>query len=262
MPAPVETNTARGALPHILIVEDDEAARAMLAAWVHTEGYRFEVARSAATADALLARHEFDLILCDVNLPDRDGPEFVAGITGANRGVPVIFLTGNPSMDTAIRSVRLRVVAYLVKPPDLDELRILVQREVAAHRNRRLLAASREHLHQWDAELARLEQMSDAPDGQPLVNYLQITLRHFSTVLGELERSVAALAGDDSGRAALSKIDLIASLRRTVQVLEKSREHFKSKELGELRKDLTTILGHLDGDAGEKLRSSAGGPRR
>src|SRR3954466_7207472 len=112
MSVPAEISPS--ALPHILIVEDDEAARAMLAAWVHTEGYRFEVARSAQAADAFLARHEFDLILCDVNLPDRDGPEFVAGINGANQGVPVIFLTGSPSIDTAIRSVRLRVAAYLV----------------------------------------------------------------------------------------------------------------------------------------------------
>jgi DNA-binding response OmpR family regulator len=252
MPAPVETS--RATLPHILIVEDDEAARAMLAAWVHTEGYRFQVARSAAAGDAFLSEHEFDLILCDVNLPDRDGPEFIADISGANQGVPVIFLTGSPSIDTAIRSVRLRVAAYLVKPPDLDELSLLVRREVATYRNRRILAASREHLHQWDDELAHLEQSADAPNAQPLVNYLQITLRHFATVLGELDQSVSTLAANDAGRAALAQIDLIASLRRTVQVLEKSREHFKSKELGELRRELASILGHLDGDAGRKTK--------
>src|SRR5258708_15611766 len=155
---PSATDSPREAAPCILIVEDDELASVTLAAWVHSERYGFEIARTAAAADALLAVHNFDLILCDVNLPDRDGPEFVAGITGANRDLPVIFLTGNPSVDTAMRSVRLRVAAYLVKPPDLVELRMLVQREVAAHRHRRLLAASRHHLREWDEELARLEQ--------------------------------------------------------------------------------------------------------
>jgi DNA-binding response OmpR family regulator len=247
---PASTESPPPAPPHILIVEDEAVVAAMLSAWVHTEGYRFEVARSAAGADACLARQAFDLILCDVNLPDRDGPDFVAGIAGANHGVPVIFLTGSPSIDTAMRSVRLRVVAYLVKPPDLDELRVLVQREVAGHRHRRLLAASRSHLQEWDQELARLEQVAESAAAPARVNYLQVTLRHFSTVLGELDRSVAALAVDDTGRAALAPIDLIASLRRTVQVLEKSREHFKSRELGELRKELATILGRLDGEAG------------
>jgi DNA-binding response OmpR family regulator len=241
----------RSPQPHILIVEDDEVVGAMLSAWVHTEGYRFGLARSAKAGDALLAAHAFDLILCDVNLPDRDGPEFIEGINGTNRGVPVIFLTGNPTIETAIRSVRLRVVAYLVKPPDLDELSALVKREVAAHQHRRLLAASRHHLQEWDGELARLEQMAEAPEGQPLVNYLQLTLRHFATILGELDRSVSALAANDPGRAALSQIDLIASLRRTVQVLEKSREHFKSKELGELRKELDGLLRRMDRDSGK-----------
>jgi DNA-binding response OmpR family regulator len=234
--------------PRILIVEDDDAARAMLSAWVHTEGGEFEVARTARAADAILAEREFDLVLCDVNLPDRDGPELVAGITGANRGVPVIFLTGNPTLETAMRSVRLRVVAYLVKPPDLDELKTLVHREVAAHRHRRVLAASRRHLQEWDHELERLEQSAEESAALPLVNYLQLTLRHFSTVLGELDRSVSTLAADQTGRAALAQVDLIASLRRTVQVLEKSREHFKSKELGELRKDLAGLLRQLDGE--------------
>jgi DNA-binding NtrC family response regulator len=234
--------------PRILIVEDDEAARTMLAAWVNSEGGRVEVARTAQAAEAILATHEFDLLLCDINLPDRDGPELVAGISGVNQGLPVIFLTGSPTLETAMRSVQLRVVAYLVKPPNLDELRELVARGVAAHRHRRLLAASRAHLREWDAELASLEQAGDAAGVRPLVNYLQVTVRHFAATLGEMDRSVAALGTDEAGRAALAQVDLVASLRRTVQVLEKTREHFKSKELGELRKELAGLLRRLDGE--------------
>ena len=236
----------------ILIVEDDAVVRAMLSAWVHTEGYAFEVATTAAAAEALLAAREFDLLLCDVNLPDRDGPDLVAAIDGPNRGLPVIFLTGNPTLDAAMRSVRLRVVAYLVKPPDLDELSALVRREVAAHCHRRVLAASRCHLHEWDAELARLEQSAEAAGPQPLVSYLQLTVRQFAVLLAELDRSVSALGADEPGRAALAQVDLVASLRRTVEVLEKSREHFKSKELGELRKDLAGVLRRLDEEGGKK----------
>src|SRR5262245_37890756 len=134
--------------PRILIVEDDEAARAALVAWVQAEGGRVEVAPTTQAAAALLATREFDLLLCDINLPDGDGPDLVAGINGVNRGLPVIFLTGDPTIETAIRSVQLRVVAYLVKPPNLDELRGLVHREVTAHRHRRLLTASRDHLRE------------------------------------------------------------------------------------------------------------------
>jgi DNA-binding NtrC family response regulator len=239
-----------GHVPRLLIVEDDEVVRAMLAAWAHTEGFAFEVARTAREAEAILLRGEFDLLLCDVNLPDGDGPELVAGMIGRNRGLPVIFLTGQPTLETAIRSVQLRVVAYLVKPPDLDELRALVRREVAAHRQRRALAASRRHLNEWDGELARLEQILDAAGAPPPLDYLRVTLRHLVLLLAEADRSVSALAVDDAGRAALAQLDLLTSLRHTVQVLEKSREHFKSKELGELRKELEALLRRLDQPGG------------
>lgn len=235
-----------GAKPLILIVEDHDTTRAMLAAWVHSEGYRFKVATRAREAEALLAEQDFDLMLCDINLPDRDGPEIVGGITGRNEGLPVIFLTGNPTLETAMRSVQLRVVAYLVKPPNLDELHNLVGREVVAYRNRRILAASRSHLRMWDEELARLEVAPGAAEAQPLINYLQLSLRHFSIVLADLDRSVAALGADAEGRVALQQVDLVASLRKTVQVLERSKEHFKSKELGDLRRALDQLLTELD----------------
>lgn len=251
MPPPPDSPHAQP--PRILIVEDDDVVRAMLAAWVQSEGGRFELARTIRDASAALAAREFDLLLSDINLPDGDGPDLVAGLTGVNRGLPVIFLTGNPTLETAIRSVHLRVVAYLVKPPNLDELRALVSQAVAAHRHRRLLTASRAHLHEWDAELERLEQSTDLAGPQPLVNYLQLTLRHFAILFAELDRSVTALGADESGRTALAQVDLVASLRRTVQVLEKSRDHFKSKELGELRRELDALLRSVDGEAAKKI---------
>jgi DNA-binding response OmpR family regulator len=241
--------------PRVLVVEDEAVVRATLAAWFHTEGCQAEVAVDARTAELALAAREFDLLLCDVNLPDRDGPELVAAIKEPNRGLPVIFLTGEPRLETAIRSVQLRVVAYLVKPPDLDELGALVRREVAAHRQRRAVAASRRHLREWDAELAGLEQTLEAATARPAADYLQVTVRHFAAQLVELDRAFALLATDEAGHAVLAKLDVVTSLRRTVQVLERTREHFKSKDLGELRKDLEQLLRRIDGPSGPAAKS-------
>ncbi len=220
--------------------------RKPLSAWLNREGCVCETAHDVASARSTLAAREFDLVICDINLPDGTGPEIVAAMGEPNRGAPVILLTGNPTLQSAIRSVELRVVAYLVKPPDFDELRRLVQREVGAHRQRRAVAASRRHLREWDDELARLEQTIDTPGRQPLVDYLQIAVAQFAAQLAELDRSIALLAADESGRAALSQLDVVTSLRRTVQVLEKTRDHFKSKDLGELRKDLEMVLRSID----------------
>ncbi len=233
--------------PRVAVAEDDPSARAMLGAWLHTEGCVGELFVDAASAAAALATREFDLLISDVQLPDRTGPELAAGIGAPNVGLPVIFLTGDPSLETAISSVRLRAVAYLVKPPDLDELSLLLHREVAAHRYRRAVTSSRHHLAEWDGELARLEQLAAKPESRPVIDYLQVTVRHLGVVLGELDRSVSLLGSDPEGRENLAQLDLVGSLRRTVSVLEHTREHFKSKDLGELRKDLEVLLRRIDG---------------
>jgi DNA-binding NtrC family response regulator len=235
----------------IAVAEDDPSARAMLGAWLHTEGCIGELFVDAAGAEAALAARDFDLLICDVQLPDRTGPELAAAIGPPNLGIPVIFLTGEPTLETAMRSVRLRAVAYLVKPPDLNELSLLVHREVAAYRYRRAVSSSRHHLAEWDGELAGLEKLAAAPDSRPVVDYLQVTVRHLGVVLGELDRSVSLLGADPAGRETMVQLDLVNGLRRTVGVLERTREHFKSKDLGELRRDLEALLRRID-DAGGK----------
>ncbi len=238
--------------PRILIVEDDDAARTMLASWMLMEGFQSETASDLQAARRLLAEREFDLLLADVCLPDGDGPDLVAALEGNNQGLPVIFLTGNPSLETAMRSVSLRVAGYLVKPPNLEELRALIRREVAALRYRRLLTSSRRQLCEWDAELAGLEETVATACAPPLVNYLQVTLRHGATLLGEMQRAAFALGADEAGRNALAQFDLVTSLQRTVQVLEKTRINFKSKELGDLRKQLEALLRQLPAGLGER----------
>jgi DNA-binding response OmpR family regulator len=241
-PQPPVSDSGSGA-PRVLVVEDDPTVRAMLSAWLYTEKCEYQVAGDAATARAALAERDFDLLLCDINLPDTDGPDFVATIEGRNRGLPVIFLTGQPTMETAIRSVQLRVAAYLIKPPNLDELRRHVQQSVAKHRERLAVAASRSRLKEWDVELARLERALEGPEAGPTgLDRLRLSLHQLGALLVDLDRSVAAVANESGGKETLRRVEFIASLRHTVQVLEQTRSSFKSKALGELRKELESVL--------------------
>jgi FixJ family two-component response regulator len=233
--------------PHIAVVDDDEAVRVMFRAWLHTEGCTCELFVNGAQAEAGLAAREFDLLICDVHLPDTTGPELVGRISGLNARLPVIFLTGEPTVATAMSSVRLRAAAYLEKPPELEELRRLVFQEVSAHRYRRAVSASRKHLAEWDVQLAQLEQLAAGPEGRPAIGYLQVTVHHLSVVLGELDRSVSLVGAEPANRERFEQLDLVNSLRRTVGVLERTREHFKSKDLGELRRDLVALLHRIDG---------------
>lgn len=232
--------------PRVLVVEDDPSARAMLRAWLHTEGCLAETQADAAGARAALEREEFDLMICDLQLPDGEGTDLVAAVKGDNEGLPVVFLTGSPTLESAMRSVRLRVAAYLVKPPNLDELRAIVQREVTAFRCRRSIAASRRRLAEWDGELLRLDQDASAASGRPVVGYLQVTIHQLAALLADLDRCVTQLGADASTQALSREVDLVQGLRSAVAVLERTRSHFKSKDLGDLRKDLELILAQID----------------
>jgi DNA-binding response OmpR family regulator len=230
---------------HILVIEDDPTARAMLGAWLHTEGHTYELCGDGASARALLEDRSFDLAICDIDLPDSTGPEVIASVSGRNRGLPVIFLTGAPTLDSAVHSIRLRAAAYLLKPPNLDELRDLVLREAAMGRLRRTVAREREQLAHWSTDLAALE-MELRAGSRPEMGYLQITLRHLVTILGQLYGTVSVLRSDREQEALLRQIDVIGGLRKTVRVLEQTREHFRSRELGELRRELEDLLRRID----------------
>ncbi|MBL9204488.1 MAG: response regulator [Opitutaceae bacterium] len=244
---PVVADTS---VANLIVVEDDPTARAMLGAWLHTEGFRYELHPDAASARPALAERSFDLMICDVELPDTTGPELAASLGEPNAHLPVIFLTGSPTLETAMKSVRIRAVAYLVKPPDLDELRTLVQRESAACRLRRTVAQGRGHLSLWDKELAALELHLGVPESNAELGYLQVTVRNLVVILGQLHGTLAVMRNHPDQRELLGQIDLIGSLRRTVRVLEQTREHFKSRDLGELRKELDAVLKRVDSELG------------
>jgi DNA-binding response OmpR family regulator len=240
-PQPVAPDPA----PHILVIEDDPTARAMLGAWLHTEGHTYELCGDGATARALLEDRSFDLVICDIDLPDCTGPELIASVSGRNRGLPVIFLTGAPSLDSAVDSIRLRAAAYLLKPPDLAELAELVMREAATVRLRRTVAREREQLAHWSTDLAALE-VELRSGGRPELGYLQITLRHLVTILGQLYSTVSVLRSDRDQETLMRQIDVIGGLRKTVRVLEQTRDHFRSRELGDLRRELEELLRRID----------------
>lgn len=242
------TSPAAPASPvHALVVEDDPTVQAMLRAWLHLEGGQCTVQADIAGArEALASGTAFDILICDLHLPDGEGTDIVADLPDAHAGLPVIFLTGEPTLESAVRSVSLHVAAYLIKPPDTDELRRVLQREVSAYRSRRAIRSSRERLAAWDRDLASMQDTEATSLDRPFVDYIQVSIRHLTGHLVDLERSLALIKDDDANRRALNQGDLVQSIRTTIGILEQSRRQFKSRELGDLRRDLQAVLDRVD----------------
>jgi DNA-binding NtrC family response regulator len=121
----------------ILLVDDDEAFRTVLARELVRVGYGVATAGSGDEALRRIAALEPEVVLLDLRLPGRDGLEVLEDIHAANPGIDVIMLTGHGSIDTAIQSVRAGAFDYVAKPCPLDELEVRIQRALERQSLRR-----------------------------------------------------------------------------------------------------------------------------
>ncbi|WP_436298269.1 sigma-54-dependent transcriptional regulator [Stieleria mannarensis] len=112
----------------ILIADDEPLYRNTTAELLRDEGYECVCVENADDAITVLAEHSFDLILTDLNMPGNFQLELLKQGRTTYRHVPMIVVTGVPSVPSAIESVRLGIADYLLKPVKFDELLAAVVR--------------------------------------------------------------------------------------------------------------------------------------
>ena len=114
--------------PTLLLVDDDEAFRLVLAGELSYRGFDVTTAKSGQQALTYLGTNQPDVILLDLQLPDLSGLDVLKGARTMSPGSEVLMLTGHGSMDTAIEAIRMGAFDYVSKPCPLDELEVRIQR--------------------------------------------------------------------------------------------------------------------------------------
>ena len=107
---------------HLLIVDDEENLRSMLAAALQHHGYDVSTAENGRDALDVVARDRPDLVLLDVMMPDLDGFEVCRRLRAQGDRTPVLFLTARDATEDKVRGLTLGGDDYLQKPFSLDEL--------------------------------------------------------------------------------------------------------------------------------------------
>ncbi|GAA3796388.1 nitrogen regulation protein NR(I) [Qipengyuania pelagi] len=115
----------------VLLVEDDRAIATVVSEALGEEGYRVTACTSIARRDALLAEAEFDVMLTDIVLEDGDGLDDIAALRSKAPAMPVIVLSAQNTLDTAVRASDSEAFEYFPKPFDLDALLRAVAQAVA-----------------------------------------------------------------------------------------------------------------------------------
>lgn len=100
----------------LLLVEDDLDVAAGIGDYLGAHHVVVDFACNAATAMALVREHAFDLVVLDVQLPDRDGLQLCKELKHAGLVAPVLFLTARGGLDDKLRAFAVGAVDYMVKP--------------------------------------------------------------------------------------------------------------------------------------------------
>lgn len=121
----------KGEKGRILAADDDAQIRSLICDFLGKEGY--EVTSLPSAVEALTRLREdkgahFDVVISDLKMAQMDGMQFLKTLKAERPELPVILITGNASIDTAIEAMRNGAFHYLVKPFKLNELNVLIER--------------------------------------------------------------------------------------------------------------------------------------
>jgi DNA-binding NtrC family response regulator len=114
--------------PLLVVVDDEEPQRRVLAGFLKKRGYEVEAVGDAEQALAILAARTVDLVLTDLRMPGRSGEELLEAVHARNPEVPVVVMTAYGTVTSAVSAMKRGAADYLAKPVDLDELEVLVAR--------------------------------------------------------------------------------------------------------------------------------------
>lgn len=125
----------------ILVVDDELLIRDLLYDHFSSKEYQIATADNAEMAIEMLeGGQEFDVVLTDVKMNGMDGLQLIDHIKQSDVDLPVIIMTGYPSLETAIEALRKRVYDYIIKPFNINRLCAVVEAAASEHQQRKVNA--------------------------------------------------------------------------------------------------------------------------
>lgn len=122
---------------NVLLVEDDVGIGRFVSQGLTGRGLQVRWERSGRDVPALIGSGEFNTVILDLSLPDRDGIELCAEIRAAERGVPILMLTARATLDDRLDGFAAGADDYLTKPFSFEELAARVEVLLRRDRERR-----------------------------------------------------------------------------------------------------------------------------
>lgn len=130
------------ATPRVLVVDDERSMQEFLEILLRKEGYEVATAGDVASALVALESDDFDLVISDIQMPDRSGLDLLRAIRQAQPEVIVLMITAFATTETAIAAMKEGAYDYITKPFKVDEIKLVVhkalEKKLLASENARL----------------------------------------------------------------------------------------------------------------------------
>lgn len=136
----------------VLVVDDDPGVCEFMETFLGNDGFEVRTVSDPSKAPDEAKRGGYHLVVLDLMMPGTDGVEVLERIRKVDTDVAVVIYTGYPSLDTAVKSMKLDAVDYLQKPFNPDEFREVLDRVL---RKKGLLRTPEENLHRSIGEIIR-----------------------------------------------------------------------------------------------------------
>ena len=121
--------------PSILVVDDELLIRDLLYDFFTSQGWDISVAEDGEKALEMTRAKKFDLILADIKMPQMDGLTLSGHVRQSHPSMPIVLMTGFPSVDSAVAALRNRVDDYVIKPFNINHLYKLLESKLKAGRD-------------------------------------------------------------------------------------------------------------------------------
>jgi DNA-binding response OmpR family regulator len=239
-------------LGRILIADDEETFLLSTADLLRREGYDCDCVSDARAAVEMLGRGDYDLLVADIRMPGNPELELIQDVPQMAEGLSVILVTGYPSLRTAIQSIELPVVAYLIKPLDFDQFLTHAKFAVQSSQFYRTFLRIKQRLQDWNQNMNVIGGMLDktrrSGSSLPFSDFLMLNYQYMVNALSDLMNLTEVIGKQSVPQEIchLLKCPRLSAmggvLAETIDVLKMTKGSFKSKDLGELRKKLEDFI--------------------
>ena len=114
----------------ILVVDDELSIRESLSGWLQQDGFEVDSAADGNVALALIQENHYEIMLIDVKMPEMDGLTLLKKLKEKEPEIAVVMMTAHGAIQDAVDAMRLGAYDYLLKPFDLEELSLTIEKLV------------------------------------------------------------------------------------------------------------------------------------